>query len=156
MAELLIEAKQTIAAARTRGRDGLPWGVLSDLRSHYDALIAQGWAANPDPPAGRRRSRRQREPVNLLTRLEQQDFEVQASWVDFAVPFDNNAAERDLRMTKLQQKISGCFRSEAGADAFCAVRSYLHTAAKHGIDLHAVLVERFTTGPWIPSPTPAT
>lgn len=115
MAALLVEAKQHIYAARARGRDGLGWATLTDLGSRYHSLVTQGWQANPDPPAGRRHSKRQREAVNLLTRLKRQDHEVQASWVDFDVPFDNNAAERDLRMIKLRQEISGGFRTVAGA-----------------------------------------
>lgn len=69
---------------------------------------------------------------------------------DFRVPFDNNLAERDLRMVKLQQKISGCFRTLEGARAFCAVRSYLQTAAKNGQNMFGVLVSLFAGNPWMP------
>jgi hypothetical protein len=70
---------------------------------------------------------------------------------DFRVDFDNNQGERDVRMVKLQQKILGGWRSEAGARAFLAVRSYLSTANKHRQDALDVLCELFTTGPWLPA-----
>ena len=71
---------------------------------------------------------------------------------DCRVPFDNNQAERDLRMVKLQQKISGCWRTLAGAAAFLALRSYLSTARKHGMNPLAVLRELFQGHPWLPAP----
>lgn len=70
---------------------------------------------------------------------------------DFRVAFDNNQAERDVRMVKLQQKISGGWRSEAGAKAFLAVRSYLSTAGKHRHAALTVLHQLFAGRPWIPA-----
>jgi transposase len=69
------------------------------------------------------------------------------------VPFSNNQAERDLRMVKLQQKISGCWRTQAGAEAFLALRSYISTARKQGHNPLAVLRHLFEGRPWLPAPT---
>jgi len=73
---------------------------------------------------------------------------------DTRVPFDNNQGERDLRMVKLQQKISGCWRTPAGAEAFLALRSYVATARKHGMNPLAVLRQLFEGHPWLPAPGP--
>jgi len=72
---------------------------------------------------------------------------------DARVPFDNNAAEREIRMGKLRIKVSGCMRSMAGAIAFCAIRSYLSTAAKHGIGMLDALTRAAAGTPWIPGTT---
>jgi transposase len=72
---------------------------------------------------------------------------------DARVPFDNNAAEREIRMGKLRIKVSGCMRSMAGAEAFCAIRSYLATAAKHGIGMLDALTCAAAGTPWIPATT---
>jgi transposase len=71
---------------------------------------------------------------------------------DLLVPFDNNQAERDLRMVKLQQKISGCWRTLAGAAAFLTVRSYISTARKQGLSVLGVLRRLFESNPWLPIP----
>ena len=69
---------------------------------------------------------------------------------DPRVPFDNNAAEREVRMAKLRIKISGCMRSMAGAQNFCAIRSYLATAAKHGIGMLDALTRAASGAAWVP------
>jgi transposase len=70
------------------------------------------------------------------------------------VPFDNNQAERDVRMVKVQQKISGCWRTVDGAAAFLALRSYVATARKHGMNPLVVLCQLFAGRPWRPAPAP--
>src|SRR5262249_31458199 len=70
---------------------------------------------------------------------------------DFGVAPDNNATERDIRMTKLKQKVSGCLRTLTGARQFCAIRSYLSTAAKHGLSFFDALVMLAEGEPWVPT-----
>jgi transposase len=71
---------------------------------------------------------------------------------DWRVPFDNNQAERDPRMVKLQQQIPGYWRTLAGAEAFLALRSYISTARKHGLNPLAILRQLFEGQPWLPAP----
>ncbi len=103
---------------------------------------AAGLAANPPPARGprRRRGRIKQLPArNLLERLWLDKDQVLAFLDDLTVPFDNNQAERDLRMLKVQQKVSGCFRSDHGAEAFARLRGYLSTLRKQGVALLAAL-----------------
>ncbi len=88
---------------------------------------------------------------NLLLRLKRYQPDVLRFAHDFRVPFGNNQAEQDIRMVKLQQKISGCWRTTTGAERFLTIRSYLSTARKNGIGaLHAL--DALTTGtPWLPA-----
>ena len=69
------------------------------------------------------------------------------------IPADNNGSERDIRMIKLRQKVSGCLRTLTGAKQFCAIRSYLSTAAKHGRNFFDTFVMLAEGQPWLPATT---
>lgn len=147
LADLLIEAKRTVDTATIAGTT-LDRGQLRAFRSRYTKLINAGRrAVRP----GHRAGSYDRDAHNLLNRFDNQRADIQRHWHDPTASFDNNQAERDLRMVKLQQKISGCFRTLAGAKAFCAVRSYLQTADKHGLPRLAVLTQLFQGHAWIPA-----
>ena len=113
----------------------------------YRALIARANRECPKPkrtgPIKRGRLKKGR-ARNLLERLRDYETEVLRFMTDDRVPFTNNLAERDIRMTKVQQKISGCFRSIEGAKIFCRVRSYLSTCKKHGVEPAEALRLLFT------------
>ena len=114
--------------------------------------MVEGQRLNPPPPRiGKRGRPKLGAAAALLARLDRHRDDVLRFTCDFRVPFDNNQAERDVRMVKLQQKISGGWRSESGAQAFLAVLSYLSTARKNGQHALAVLRDLFVGRPWLPA-----
>ncbi|MGB7925339.1 MAG: transposase, partial [Pyrinomonadaceae bacterium] len=127
--ELLLEMKREVEAVRGEGGKRLADADLRSLTESYDHLVAVGLGAEAPPDVPEQVKKQGR---NLLLRLQRRKQEVLRFLTDFAVPFDNNQAERDLRMVKLQQKTSGCFRSEEGARRFCRIRAYVSTARKQG------------------------
>ncbi len=136
MIGLLLEGSQAVEGAKKAGKKRLTAGVLHGYISRYETIIAAGMKANPPPtrPEGcSRRGRLKRSKArNLLERLAERKKETLRYLYDFRVPFTNNQAERDIRMMRVQQKVSGAFRSNAGALAFCRIRSYISTMRKHG------------------------
>ncbi|HVC88966.1 MAG TPA: IS66 family transposase [Gaiellaceae bacterium] len=153
MIGLLIDAKRAVDAAKALGATCLDRSALHSIRVRYGRLIQAGWQANP-LPADRKRAGVVRTAANLLARLDHQRSNVLRFATDFAVSFDNNQAERDLRMVKLQQKISGSWRTLAGAQNFCAIRSYVSTMRKHDADIFSGLRQLFEGSIWLPSAVP--
>ena len=147
LAEVLRYAHRQVTAARARGDTSLPADIAASIAARYDGHLAQA----ADATAGLTNNK----PAALARRLARHRADVLRFTVDFTVPFDNNQAERDLRMVKVQQKISGCWRTLPGAEAFCAVRSYIATARKHDIAILDALRDAFAGSPWLP-PAPAT
>jgi transposase len=118
-----------------------------------EELLATGLAANPPPErrVGQRGRVKQSPARNLLERLCFGQREVLAFLDDFTIPFDNNQAEQDLRMLKVQEKIAGSFRADSGSEAFARIRGYLSSMRKQGVALLAALQTVFTGQPLYPA-----
>jgi transposase len=138
--EMLLAACQEVTAAG----GSLAADRLVHFRSLYREILAEGEAANPRaPPSGKRGRTRQSKAVNLLHRLRTYADDVLRFMTDPGVPFTNNLAEQAVRMPKVKQKVSGCFRTLMGAQSFCIIRSYLDTLRKQGANLFHALTQTF-------------
>ena len=142
LALLLLEIKDAVALARSDQQTALLVERQNGFLQRYDRLLADAEQSVRGSPA---RRTNQLLPRQLLNRFVKNKPEVLRFMTDFAVPFDNNGTERDIRMLKLQQKVSGCFRTVEGVTAFCRVRSYLSSARKQGSSA-LVAVERAFAG----------
>jgi transposase len=148
LAALLVEINVACDAARAAGHSALAPTRQRAFRSRYDALVAEGIAANADP--GRKRTSLQRQSFNLATAFRAHRQPVLRYMYDLDVSFTNNQAERDLRPVKIHRKISSCFRSQAGATRFANVRSYLSTTRKNDVGALDALTRLFSGEPWMP------
>ena len=154
MMRLLRTAWALVKSAQETGQSQLPTNQRDRILSLFDQIVEradQQVPCNQRHP-GQRGRVAQSAPRNLLNRIIEHKAAYLRFVTDFRVPFDNNLAERDLRMSKLQQKISGCFRTEDGANVFCRIRGYISTLRKQGHDLLPALFSLWTDTPFIPLP----
>ncbi len=150
---LLLDMKEATEQAREQGKLWLDPLEVADWEAHFLEVLAQADQAHPhaQAPPGHRGRCKQSAARNLLDRLRKHQQAVLAFLEDLRVPFDNNLAERDIRMVKVQQKVSGCFRSLPGAAAFCRIRGYLSTLRKQGVPLLSALQATLLGHPVSPS-----
>ncbi len=151
---LLVRIKGAVELAREVGQHSLATESVLELEGCYRKLVAEGLEANPPNPAPAQPKRgkvKQSKAYNLLVRLHDHEEDVLRFMHDFRVPFDNNQAERDLRMAKVRQKVSGCFRSQDGATAFCRIRGYISTLRKQSLHVLSALVQLFIGPPLMPA-----
>jgi transposase len=151
MKGLLWEIEESVGKEIARGGRSLAPETVEGFQGRYERLLAAGFRANPPPKrTGNRGRARQTKGKNLLDRLDKHRSEVLRFMHDFSVPFDNNQAERDLRMVKVRQKVSGCFRTMEGAAMFCRVRGYISTVRKQGENVLGALEGVFVGEPFVP------
>lgn len=154
MMDLLLEMHKFV-----RGRksviNGLTPEEIAPWLARYQKIIKEGYAENPSPPVriGKRGRLKKTKAQNLLGRLDTYQKNVLSFLHDPRVPFTNNQAEQDIRMIKVQQKISGGFRTLEGAKMFGRIRSYISTTRKHGLNVFAMITRAVAGQPFIPQGT---
>ena len=155
MIDCLLDIKKAVDEAK-RFTDSLPEEQIGEFEERCEEILKEGYGANPlsqQPTSKKKRGRRKKSKArNLVERLDNYRKNALGFMYDFSVPFDNNLGERDVRMMKVQQKISGCFRSEDGAKVFSRIRSYISTARKNGINAIDALKKALAGAPFMPLP----
>ena len=153
MIDCLLKIKETVDESRYI-QNHLKKEQIETFECIYESILAEGYDQNPvkNKPLGpKKRGRVKKSKArNLLERLDAYQSETLAFMYNFNVPFDNNLAERDVRMAKVQQKISGTFRSENGAKAFCRIRSYISTVKKNSLNVLEAIEGIFKGSPFAP------
>ena len=134
--------------ARDQQLPAIPPKIADPLLDSWRHALLVGLAEHPRAPG-----RRQSTTRNLLERLRDRDAQVLLFARDLSVPFTNNQAERDVRPTKTQLKISDCHCSETTAKAWLRIRGYISTVAKHGDNIYNALRDTVTGNPWNPPAT---
>ncbi|MCF6210535.1 MAG: IS66 family transposase [Gammaproteobacteria bacterium] len=156
LSQCLLDAKKEVDDAKEIGAQSLDTSRVIYFDRRYSRLLRAGRDELPVLPIDKSKKRgkkKQHKVKNLHDRLVKHKKEVLAFLVDFSLPFDNNLAERDVRMVKVKQKVSGCFRSDQGAKTFCRIRGYISTVKKQGHNVFNALSDAFEGAPLIISPT---
>lgn len=148
---LLLKAKKISEIFHIKDKL-VPPRLIEFLNQEYSIIILEGMQANPPPIPikGKRGKRKQPHSRNLLERMQKYQTDILLFTANPMVPFDNNLAERDIRMPKLKMKISGLFRSEKGAQAFSRIRSYVSTMQKNDVSIYNGLIKAAIGHPWMP------
>ena len=152
MIKLLIEIKHETDHAKACGLKRIDDVIIKNFEFRYRKILDDGLNMNPDYDP-RRKKKKRTKSQNLLHRLKNFQEQTLAFMYDLKVPFDNNLAERDIRMMKLHQKISGCFRNKAGAEMFCRIRGYISTARKQKRNICQAIQTAVIGDPWMPQMT---
>ena len=132
--ELLIKMKRSKERAIGQGKEAFRESTLKKYSEHYDKIIKLGYEENPVPEKipGKRGKQKRGKVLSLIDRLSKHKGEVCLFVNNFAVPFDNNQAERDIRNVKIKTKVSGFFKTEEGAKNYLKIMSFVSTARKLG------------------------
>ena len=145
MIDLLLEIKEAVEARLLDGKTFLLEEELSEYIKRYSENVEEGLEINPEQPKpiGKRGRAKQSKARLLLLRLQKWKDEYLRFAFDFICPFDNNQAERDIRMPKVKQKVSGCFRSLKGGKSFATIYSFIQTLKKNRVPVFGELVKVF-------------
>ena len=141
MRVLLFQINQMVTEYKNAGQTELPRELLKTFDVNYDSILKAALSQIPEivTQPGKRGRIKQHPAKNLLDRLTLKKAETLRFMHDFNVPFTNNQAERDIRMAKVKQKVSGCFRSKEGASRFSRIRGYISTCRKRDINILGAL-----------------
>jgi transposase len=153
MISCLLEAKAEVDLAIERGKTALSDERVRYYDTRYSRILREGRQELPvlaAPKKVTRGRKAQHKVKNLHDRMVNHKHETIAFIYDLSAPFDNNQGERDIRMAKTKQKISGCFRSLTGAENFCRIRSYISTARKQGRNIYEALCDAFESNAFDP------
>lgn len=147
--DLLLEMKKVKGKSVEKGKDFLSYYHYHKFDKKYDELIEQARKENPLPKTTEKKRGRKKKGkiLALVERLANYKASVCLFIHNFNVPFDNNQAERDLRMIKVKTKVSGCFRTEEGARDYLKIMSYVGTAHKQGYNAYEAIKNAITGHP---------
>lgn len=148
-AEQAIDALNALNQAAEEARQAGKAAIGEDFRKKHEDWYRDAAKTGTALNAGRNGALQKKRHA-LATRMQNREADYLRFARDLRVPFTNNHAEQSIRMAKLRIKVSSCMRSMAGAEEFCAIRSYLHTATRHGLGALDAITQALQGQPWIP------